>query len=156
MSLADELLADLEENDNEELETLIEAKTAQTEETDKKVFKIPAVPMEVDIKNVSIRELAKLRDSSRLSNVSDLIYIVFNECDINFYIQIQVMTEIDKNFDKIPKPSDIVGLIEADPEYRLIVEANNIAADVDSEIGIKKHYNKKFNITYLFHSHLQL
>lgn len=48
------------------------------------------------------------------------------------------MTEIDKNFDKIPKPSDIVGLIEADPEYRLIVEANNIAADIDSEIGTIK------------------
>lgn len=73
MSLADELLADLEENDNEELEALIETKTAQTEEEDKKVFKIPAVPMEVDIKNISIRELAKLRDSSRLSNVSSLI-----------------------------------------------------------------------------------
>lgn len=47
----------------------------------------------------------------------------------------QVMKLIGENFDKIPKSSDVVGLMENDPEYQLIVEANNIAAEVDAEIS---------------------
>lgn len=71
MSLADELLADLEENDNDELESLIEAKTSVPNEPDhKNIFGSEAVvPMEEDIKNISIRELAQLRDSERLQKV---------------------------------------------------------------------------------------
>ena len=30
---------------------------------------------------------------------------------------------------------DIQGPVEADPEYLLIVEANNLAAEIDDEIG---------------------
>lgn len=45
------------------------------------------------------------------------------------------MKLIGENFDKIPKSSDVVGLMENDPEYQLIVEANNIAAEVDAEIS---------------------
>jgi U4/U6 small nuclear ribonucleoprotein PRP31 len=45
------------------------------------------------------------------------------------------MKQIGENFDKIPNSSDVVGLMESDPEYQLIVEANNIAADIDSEIS---------------------
>ena len=41
------------------------------------------------------------------------------------------------------------GPVEADPEYLLIVEANNIAAEVDDEIGVlhkfgKDKYSKRF------------
>lgn len=85
MSLADEFLADLEENDNDELETLIENKTKEEPEEEKSeehVFKIPAVPMEVDIKNISIRELAKLRDSDRLTNVSIFAEVEFKRYDV--------------------------------------------------------------------------
>lgn len=69
MSLADELLADLEENDDGELEAIIET---QTDNTDSHEFKapFPVIPKEEEIKNVSIRELAKLRDSERLKRVS--------------------------------------------------------------------------------------
>lgn len=69
MSLADELLADLEENDDGELEAIIETKT---DNTDSHEFKapFPVIPKEEEIKNVSIRELAKLRDSERLKRVS--------------------------------------------------------------------------------------
>ena len=43
--------------------------------------------------------------------------------------------EIDK-YSKLPRKSaDIIGPVESDPEYQLIVEANNIAADIDDEIG---------------------
>lgn len=67
MSLADELLADLEENDDGELEAAIENKTNIDHD-----FAVPhpVVPKEEEIKNVSIRELAKLRDSERLKRVS--------------------------------------------------------------------------------------
>jgi U4/U6 small nuclear ribonucleoprotein PRP31 len=79
MSLADELLADLEENDNEELETLIEAKTSTSNNEAHQIFgtaTATVVPMEEDIKNVSIRELAKLRDSPRLQSVILFIFLL--------------------------------------------------------------------------------
>lgn len=43
-----------------------------------------------------------------------------------------------------------MGLIESDPEYQLIVEANNIAVEVDGEIGrfCKFYYATGIKITY--------
>lgn len=75
MSLADELLADLEENDDGELEAAIESKTSNDANHEFAV-PYPVIPKEEDIKNVSIRELAKLRYSERLSRVS---------CDYNTF-----------------------------------------------------------------------
>lgn len=67
----------------------------------------------------SVRELAKLRDSEQLQ---------------------KVVIQIEK-YSKLPRRStDIVGPVESDPEYQLIVEANNMAVDIDDEIG-KKEYN---------------
>jgi U4/U6 small nuclear ribonucleoprotein PRP31 len=46
-------------------------------------------------------------------------------------------------FDSMQRTLDkrtIVGPVEADPEYRLIVEANNIAAEIDNEIGNNGYY----------------
>jgi len=61
-----------------------------------------------------VRELAKLRDSEQLQ---------------------KVIIQIEKH-SKIPRKSeDIVGPVESDPEYQLIVEANNMAVDIDNEIG---------------------
>lgn len=67
-----------------------------------------------EIKVASVRELAKLRDSEQLK---------------------KVMSQIDK-YSKVPRKSaDIIGPVESDPEYQLIVEANNMAVDIDDEIG---------------------
>lgn len=71
MSLADELLADLEENDDGELEALAENKMDVDHEF---AVPYPVIPKEEDIKNVSIRELAKLRHSDRLTRVTFLYY----------------------------------------------------------------------------------
>lgn len=68
MSLADELLADLEENDDGELETLIDNKVTDVVEHEFAVPR-PVIPKEEEIKNVSIRELAKLRHSEQLNRV---------------------------------------------------------------------------------------
>lgn len=45
------------------------------------------------------------------------------------------MNEIDNYSKKIRRASDIVGPVESDPEYQLIVEANNLAVEIDNEIG---------------------
>ncbi|XP_068629692.1 U4/U6 small nuclear ribonucleoprotein Prp31 [Battus philenor] len=127
MSLADELLADLEENDDAELETLIDSKTSNNAAHEFAV-PYPVIPKEEEIKNVSIRELAKLRYSDRLQ---------------------RVITEIEQNSGSNRKKIEVMGLMESDPEYQLIVEANNIAVEIDGEIAIihrfvRDKYQKRF------------
>lgn len=48
------------------------------------------------------------------------------------------MGEIEK-YQSMPHSIDIVGPVEADSEYQLIVEANNLAVEIDNEIG--KHFS---------------
>lgn len=45
------------------------------------------------------------------------------------------MEEIERNIGSDRKNIEVTGLMESDPEYQLIVEANNIAVEVDGEIG---------------------
>ncbi|PSN36890.1 U4/U6 small nuclear ribonucleoprotein Prp31 [Blattella germanica] len=124
MSLADELLADLEEQDQEDVrdQFLDSAKALDINPN-------PTVmPMEEDIKITSIREIAKLRDSERLQNI---------------------MNQIDDYITRPRRAEDIVGPVEADPEYQLIVEANNVAVDIDNEIAVihrftRDKYSKRF------------
>ncbi|GFG30818.1 hypothetical protein Cfor_10880 [Coptotermes formosanus] len=124
MSLADELLADLEEQDQDDIkEQYMESAVALDIKPNPTV-----VPMEEDIKITSIREIATLRDSERLRNIMD---------------------EIDDYSTKSRKAEDIVGPVEADPEYQLIVEANNVAVDIDNEIAVihrftRDKYSKRF------------
>ncbi|CAG2066669.1 unnamed protein product, partial [Timema podura] len=124
MSLADELLADLEDQDQDDhnMELFGEGSTQEVPQ------KTMVVPMEEDIKISSIREIAKLHDSERLQ---------------------YIMRQIDDYSKRPRKSEDIVGPVEADPEYQLIVEANNIAVDIDSEIAIihrfsRDKYSKRF------------
>lgn len=124
MSLADELLADLEEQDQDDIkEQYMENSMVLDINPNPTV-----VPMEEDIKITSIREIAKLRDSERLRNIMD---------------------QIDDYSTKPRKAEDIVGPVEADPEYQLIVEANNVAVDIDNEITVihrftRDKYSKRF------------
>lgn len=124
MSLADELLADLEEQDQDDIkEQYMESAMALDIKPNPTV-----VPMEEDIKITSIREIATLRDSERLGNIMD---------------------QIDDYSTKSRKAEDIVGPVESDPEYQLIVEANNVAVDIDNEIAVihrftRDKYSKRF------------
>lgn len=126
MSLADELLADLEENDHDDLQDEYEALDEAVKQEN---AEIKEEPMETDTTQInSIRELCKLRDSERLINI---------------------MKQIKGYGNKIRKASEIIGPVEADPEYMLIVEANDLAADFDSEIAtihkfVKDKYQKRF------------
>lgn len=129
MSLADELLADLEEDNNEDLADLIAANEDDILEEENPD---PSMEMEVDddndlddldVKVSSIRELCKLRDSARLNRILK---------DIAVYAL------------KPRASSEMIGNVESDPEYQLIVEANSIAVEIDNEIC------KLFNILLKF------
>ncbi|KAL7647102.1 UNVERIFIED_CONTAM: hypothetical protein RMT77_002360 [Armadillidium vulgare] len=134
MSLADELLNDFEDGEEEEL--LVKELQAKGQEngikeepmdTNDGIFKIP-LPVEPKPKLNSVRQVAKLWDSPKLNNIK-------NQID-SFASSQRTAYEL-----KVP--------VENDPEYRLIVEANNISIDIDNEIGIihkfvKEKYAKRF------------
>jgi len=88
--------------------------------------------MDVDqherLKNSSVREVAKLHDSPELKEVMEQMRLF-------------------KGRDRAAK--DVCGPVEADPEYKLIVRANNLVAEIDEDIGnlhkfAKDKYNKRF------------
>lgn len=46
-----------------------------------------------------------------------------------------MVAAIEQNVGNNRNKFEITGLMESDPEYQLIVEANNIAVEIDGEIG---------------------
>lgn len=130
MSLADELLADLEETEHEDLAELIKDELDSDPEDvamgegnnngkggdlkdDCSDDDGHSTAMEVDVRVSSIRELCKLRNSDRLADV---------------------LAQIDVYIDKPRKSNEMIGNVESDPEYQLIVEANSLAVEIDNEI----------------------
>lgn len=108
MSLADELLADLEEIgedgnvdfvDNDDIEEAMETNA--------------------DSDSKSVKYIAKLRDSEQLNDVLEKI----------------------QEFSQQPR-GQMFGAIETDPEYQLIVEANNLTVEIDNEISIVHKYTR--------------
>ncbi|KAK4875719.1 hypothetical protein RN001_012141 [Aquatica leii] len=122
----DELLADLEENDQDDLEELME--TDEPDEIKEEKPKI-IIPMEEDTTKInSVKELCRLWNSEKLHSI---------------------MKQIQSYVSKPRKATEISGPLEGDPEYKLIVEANNTAADIDGEIAtvhkfVKEKYQKRF------------
>uniref|UniRef100_A0A672HTB1 U4/U6 small nuclear ribonucleoprotein Prp31 n=1 Tax=Salarias fasciatus TaxID=181472 RepID=A0A672HTB1_SALFA len=120
MSLADELLADLEEAGDEGEDGLY----PEGDEGDN----IPE-EMEVDYsKAESVASIAKLRNSKQFSEIIDKISVYIG---------------------KQRKNSEVAGPVEADPEYRLIVAANNLTVEIDNELNIihkftRDKYSKRF------------
>ncbi|XP_076345141.1 pre-mRNA processing factor 31 [Tachypleus tridentatus] len=119
MSLADELLADLEEAG--------EAEDDQMLHQDNTVQEVDDVTTDIETHLQSVRSIAKLRDSEQLE---------------------RVMKEIEDRC-QADRKEGVVGPVEADPEYQLIVEANNLAVEIDNEISIihkftRDKYSKRF------------
>lgn len=133
MSLADELLADLEEDNDNDIDDaeMVDAEVEQatlTNELAEKLLKPTPNLMEVDVTVQSVRELCKLRDSDRLQNT---------------------LKQIEHYASRQRSAAEMLGSVESDPEYCLIVDANAIAVDVDNEISIihkftKEKYQKRF------------
>ena len=117
MSLADELLADLDGAD-QDVEMSDEVDLAEVAE----VKDYPLTPGD----HQSIYSIAKMRDSDILQNLLKQIDFFTNQ----------------------PK-REIIGTVEADPEYKLIVDANNIAMDIDNEIHlVHKFVRDIYNIRF--------
>uniref|UniRef100_A0A7N8WZ50 U4/U6 small nuclear ribonucleoprotein Prp31 n=1 Tax=Mastacembelus armatus TaxID=205130 RepID=A0A7N8WZ50_9TELE len=130
MSLADELLADLEEAGDEGEDGLYpegeegdsdgEPAQGMTEGV------LEAIPEEMEVdysKTESVTSIAKLRNSKQFAEIMD---------KISGYIGKQLS-----------------GPVEADPEYRLIVAANNLTVEIDNELNIihkftRDKYSKRF------------
>eukprot|EP00058_Branchiostoma_floridae_P009871 XP_002595359.1 hypothetical protein BRAFLDRAFT_118990 [Branchiostoma floridae] len=113
MSLADELLADLEEE--------------APENEEKEIEDVEEVTMEMEVKQDGIASIAKLRDSQQLKHI---------------------MEQID-HYTSSGFRDEMVGPVEADPEYQLIVEANNLTVEIENEINIihkfvRDIYSKRF------------
>uniref|UniRef100_A0A8D3DD67 U4/U6 small nuclear ribonucleoprotein Prp31 n=1 Tax=Scophthalmus maximus TaxID=52904 RepID=A0A8D3DD67_SCOMX len=123
MSLADELLADLEEAGDEGEDGLY-----PEGEEGERLEDIPE-EMEVDYsKAESVASIAKLRNSKQFSEIID---------------------KISDYIGKQRKNSDVSGPVESDPEYRLIVAANNLTVEIDNELNIihkftRDKYSKRF------------
>jgi U4/U6 small nuclear ribonucleoprotein PRP31 len=117
MSLAEELLADLDEA-GDQLEEEVENEGEDVVEA--------LVEMETS-DNQSVRSIARLSDSDKLNDI---------------------LKQIDYNTEH-PSKADIRGPVEANPEYKLTVDANNIVVEIDNEMNIihkyvKDHYCKRF------------
>jgi len=130
MSLAEELLADLEEDGYDDGEPMVvQEETTHVLQDNALIPKQTGILLNilftynteiiqflnpiVDLKNAKIRDLAKLRDSERLVNI---------------------MRQIDIFQSKQRRSEEELGPVESDPEYILIVDANNLIVEIDDEI----------------------
>ena len=126
MSLADELLADLEDDEEESMETEEHAELGDSETAETELSQNTAEHQ--DISNSSVKDVAKLFHSERLKDI---------------------LRRITEFSGKPRKAEELQGPVEADPEYMLIVDANNLAAEIDEEIInlhklSKDKYSKRF------------
>lgn len=148
MSLAELLKADLEDGDEqEELEYEMSNKMDRDNSLMNEYKNLDLVEEmqveEVGISNhlieqnyadnkESVKNIAKLLDSEKLNSVIE---------KIEFYQ--------DQEKNTVSRRKEIIGPVEQDPEYKLIVEANNLTVEIDSEINvihkyIRDKYSKRF------------
>ena len=123
MSLADELLADLEDDYDYDRDNELSGTSYDQTDNGANTNEIKEDPMDFDHQISSVSEIAKLRNSERLEHI---------------------LNEIERL-----KNSSNAVLNESDDEYAIIVEANNIAADIDNDINTihrftKDKYQKRF------------
>jgi U4/U6 small nuclear ribonucleoprotein PRP31 len=146
MSLADLLKSDLEDLDEQDEDMYNASNTDSNtgQEFKPDVDQIEDVSMQIDdtqsvklleslnknTKN-SVRSIAKLLDSEKLTSIRTRIEYFQNEAS------------------RGATRTVLAGPVEQDPEYKLIVEANNVTVEIDSEINvihkyIRDHYSKRF------------
>ncbi|KAK2490822.1 hypothetical protein MC885_007872, partial [Smutsia gigantea] len=99
MSLADELLADLEEAAEEE------EGGSYGEEEEEPAIEDVQEETQLDLSGDSVKSIAKLWDSKMFA---------------------EIMMKIEEYISKQAKASEVMGPVEAAPEYRVIVDANNL------------------------------
>eukprot|EP00026_Physarum_polycephalum_P006675 Phypoly_transcript_06726.p1 GENE.Phypoly_transcript_06726~~Phypoly_transcript_06726.p1 ORF type:complete len:512 (+),score=126.15 Phypoly_transcript_06726:118-1653(+) len=135
-TLADEFLADLDEDAGEpevkqeeedpDMDAAMEDGEQQGDDDDEKDLALEE-KLKATLKNEDITKVATLLASSKFKNL------------------IKRVEEKIAN----PKPLEIIGPIEEDPEYQLIVESNALVTEIHSEIQVihkyvRDRYAKKF------------
>ncbi|XP_032468657.1 U4/U6 small nuclear ribonucleoprotein Prp31 isoform X1 [Phocoena sinus] len=122
MSLADELLADLEEAAEEE------EGGSYGEEEEEPAIEDVQEETQLDLSGDSVKSIAKLWDSKMFA---------------------EIMLKIEEYISKQAKASEVMGPVEAAPEYRVIVDANNLTVEIENELNIihkfiRDKYSKRF------------
>uniref|UniRef100_A0A5F7Z913 U4/U6 small nuclear ribonucleoprotein Prp31 n=1 Tax=Macaca mulatta TaxID=9544 RepID=A0A5F7Z913_MACMU len=122
MSLADELLADLEEAAEEE------EGGSYGEEEEEPAIEDVQEETQLDLSGDSVKTIAKLWDSKMFA---------------------EIMMKIEEYISKQAKASEVMGPVEAAPEYRVIVDANNLTVEIENELNIihkfiRDKYSKRF------------
>lgn len=130
MSLADELLADLEDGED------INDNMLSVMANNGSAGMSGQLPMETDDQNnqsyTSVRSLAQLIDSPELGRVVK-----------------EIESKLSQNESKEFKKCQISGPVESHPEYILIVDANNMAVEIDNDMTtihkfVRDKYSKRF------------
>ena len=130
MSLSSLLQADLEDDEDEEMEIPAADSGEFDQSLDNDFAKKELLDSLKDDSTgiASVKDVAKLYHSKRLK---------------------EILERIKEFSGKARKAEELQGPVEADPEYMLIVESNNIAAEIDQEIAslhklAKEKYSKRF------------
>nr|CAG4651828.1 EOG090X06EY [Triops cancriformis] len=141
MSLAEELLADLEDGDEDEIDDSVdEIPDPNAMQVDNFKAPLPKLDTNFDAKKHIKKEI---KSGAVLENVTEVAHLYGSE-RLN-----QVMQSIEEFSASDRKADDLKGPVEADPEYQLIVEANNLAVDIENEIGIiHKFVRDKYNVRF--------
>ena len=120
MSLADELLADLDDI-SDELGYNADEQEGEVAEATEDLAEASTIA------NQSVKAIAQLANSDRLKLMIE---------SINSYLE-------------DPRMERVVGPVEADPEYQLIVDSNNILVEMDNEIlTIHQFVRDKYSVRF--------
>lgn len=150
MSLADELLADLEMDDGDDLmdhEMKVEAADEVKVEVKQEFFIAPVAKLTLD-------DVCKLRNSPQLVSILEEIEKYSGQNRASEEIQVGKQNKLQHstllNFVLTYFLCILQGPVEADPEYQLIVEANNLAVEIDNDVNaihkfVRDLYAKRFS-----------
>lgn len=122
MSLADELLADLEEAAEEE------EGGSYGEEEEEPAIEDVQEETQLDLSGDSVKSIAKLWDSKMFA---------------------EILLKIEEYISKQADAAEVMGPVEAAPEYPVIVDANNLTVEIENELNIihkfiRDKYSKRF------------
>uniref|UniRef100_A0AC34QQD8 NOSIC domain-containing protein n=1 Tax=Panagrolaimus sp. JU765 TaxID=591449 RepID=A0AC34QQD8_9BILA len=121
MSLADDFLADLEDEADEELEGMV-----PNEEANEEIEEVMEVSVPVGVYD-KVTNVAKLKQSEKY---------------------VKLMNELEGQL-ALTEVQPLTTPLETDPQYQLVVALSELAADIDGEIAVihkfvKDKYEKRF------------
>ncbi|RCH82850.1 U4/U6-U5 snRNP complex subunit prp31 [Rhizopus azygosporus] len=136
-TLADELAADLDFTDEEEVNSDYDEEEEARKELEQQKEEEDAYE-QMNVDNETVHDLQE--DSNSIKKTCKLLYSK----------QLQdILKKIDYYKEQNRTSANVIGPTEEDEEYKLIVQSNSITADIDNEIQnvhkfIRDHYAPKF------------